>query len=81
MLNVKGIIIRLINSLWSILSHIDCLYRPDCQIMCPEKACEMEDCPKCVTVCKSPHCVTHCQVIKSIILFETIQLQINIFNS
>jgi hypothetical protein len=32
--------------------------------MCPEKACEMEDCPKCVTVCKSPHCVTHCQVPK-----------------
>ena len=23
----------------------------------------MFDCPKCVTVCKQPHCVTHCQVI------------------
>jgi len=22
----------------------------------------MFDCPKCVTVCKQPHCVTHCQV-------------------
>ena len=22
----------------------------------------MIDCPKCVTVCKQPHCVTHCQV-------------------
>jgi hypothetical protein len=29
--------------------------------MCPDKACEMTDCPKCVNVCKTPHCVTHCQ--------------------
>jgi hypothetical protein len=29
--------------------------------MCPDKACEAEDCPKCVTICKPPHCVTHCQ--------------------
>ena len=33
------------------------------QIKCPDKGCEMFDCPKCVTVCKAPHCVTHCQVI------------------
>ncbi len=32
--------------------------------MCPDKACEMDDCPKCVTICKEPHCVTHCQVPK-----------------
>ena len=24
----------------------------------------MFDCPKCVTVCKQPHCVTHCQAPK-----------------
>jgi hypothetical protein len=24
----------------------------------------MNDCPKCVTVCKQPHCVTHCQAPK-----------------
>lgn len=24
----------------------------------------MYDCPKCVTVCKQPHCVTHCQAPK-----------------
>lgn len=24
----------------------------------------MADCPKCVTVCKQPHCVTHCQAPK-----------------
>ena len=34
--------------------------RPDCTPMCPDKACEMTDCPKCVNVCKAPHCVTHC---------------------
>merc|ERR1712032_58160 len=28
------------------------------------KGCEMFDCPKCVTVCKQPHCVTHCQAPK-----------------
>jgi hypothetical protein len=33
------------------------------EIKCPDKGCEMFDCPKCVTVCKQPHCVTHCQVI------------------
>ena len=33
------------------------------QIKCPDKACEAEDCPKCVTICKQPHCVTHCQVL------------------
>jgi len=44
--------------------------RPDCSIMCPDKACEFNDCPKCVTICKPPHCVTHCQVI-SIILFNS----------
>jgi hypothetical protein len=24
----------------------------------------MNDCPKCVTICKQPHCVTHCQAPK-----------------
>merc|ERR1712151_39507 len=32
--------------------------------MGPDKGCEMFDCPKCVTVCKQPHCVTHCQAPK-----------------
>ena len=35
------------------------------KIKCPDKACEAEDCPKCVTICKQPHCVTHCQVSSS----------------
>ncbi len=39
--------------------------------MCPDKACEAEDCPKCVTICKPPHCVTHCQVEKiNLLLIE-----------
>ena len=68
MLNAKGrnyntiFYYQRISNLHFIYMHIFTLFRPDCQIMCPEKACEAEDCPKCVTVCKSPHCVTHCQV-------------------
>ena len=26
--------------------------KPECEIKCPDKACEAEDCPKCVTICK-----------------------------
>merc|ERR1711957_1003196 len=38
--------------------------KPEGEIKCPDKGCEMFDCPKCVTVCKQPHCVTHCQAPK-----------------
>jgi hypothetical protein len=27
------------------------LFRPDCRPMCPDKACELMDCPKCLNVC------------------------------
>merc|ERR1712034_77848 len=33
--------------------------KPICEIKCPDKGCSDIDCPKCVTVCKQPHCVTH----------------------
>ena len=38
--------------------------KPECEIKCPDKGYEALDCPKCVTVCKQPHCVTHCQAPK-----------------
>ena len=38
--------------------------KPECEIKCPDRGCEGLDCPKCVTVCKQPHCVTHCQAPK-----------------
>lgn len=34
--------------------------KPECEIRC-EDSCEAGDCPECVTVCKQPHCVVHCQ--------------------
>ena len=38
--------------------------KPECEIKCPDRGCAGLDCPKCVTVCKQPHCVTHCQAPK-----------------
>lgn len=40
--------------------------KPDCKIWCPDKACESQDCPKCINSCQQPHCVTHCQVPKPV---------------
>jgi hypothetical protein len=34
----------------------------------------MFDCPKCVTVCKAPHCVTHCQVNITLSILTLISL-------
>ena len=61
MLNAKGNIIQKLNLKHNFpILEILFIKRPDCTPMCPDKACEMTDCPKCVNVCKAPHCVTHC---------------------
>ena len=66
MLNVKGKFNKLIISKYTIIfnkffkNNTIINLRPDCRPMCPDKACELMDCPKCVNVCNPPHCVTHC---------------------
>merc|ERR1712147_309081 len=34
--------------------------KPEYEIKCPDKGCEMFDCPKCVTVCEEPRCDWKC---------------------
>ena len=36
----------------------------ECDIKCPDNACEAIDCPKCINSCKDPVCITKCEVIK-----------------